>query len=163
MSTHIKPIPEGYHSVTPNLTFKDSLTAISFYKKAFDADVLGIFPAPDGKSTMHAVIRIGNSILMMGDEIGSCKSAETYGGSPMSLFIYVPHVDDFFQKAISAGAEVEMPVKDMFWGDRCGSLKDPFGYSWMIATHTQEPSKEEMIQGAQDFYTQIAKKEENSK
>ncbi len=157
MSEKVKAIPEGFQSVTPSLTFKDSLAAISFYKKAFNAEALGIFPAPDGKSTMHAVIKIGNSILMMGDEMVTCKSAETYGGSPMSLFVYVPNVDEFFQQAVKAGAAVVMPVADMFWGDRCGNLKDPFGYTWMIATHTQELSKEEMTKGAQEFYAEMAK------
>ena len=159
MKTKAKPIPEGYHSVTPDLTLKDSLKAIEFYKKAFGAKEMGIFPSPDGKSTMHAVIKIGDSIIMMGDERPgqSCESAETLGASPVSLFIYVPDVDKVFNQAVDAGAEITMPLDDMFWGDRCGSVKDPFGYSWMIATHTRDMTREEVQKGAESFFVASAK------
>ena len=159
MKTKAKPIPEGYHSVTPDLTLKDSLKAIEFYKKAFGAKEMGIFPSPDGKSTMHAVIKIGDSIIMMGDERPgqSCESAETLGASPVSLFIYVPDVDKVFNQAVDAGAEITMPLDDMFWGDRCGSVKDPFGYSWMIATHTRDMTREEVQKGAESFFAASAK------
>ena len=157
-----QPIPAGYHSVTPSFTFKDSQKAIDFYKKAFNAKVLDIFPNLTGKGIMHATIQIGDSILMMGDEMpGSenCpKSAETLGTSPMSLFIYVPDVDAAFKQAVAAGAAVAMPVADMFWGDRAGSVKDPFGYAWMIATHTKDLSKDEMRKGAEAFFAQFTKK-----
>lgn len=125
-----KPIPEGFRSVTPSLTFKDSTKALEFYKQAFGATVLDNLPNPNGKGTMHATMKIGDSIIMMGDEMpasGSCKSAETLGGSPVSLFIYVPDADTAFEKAVKAGAKSTMPVMDMFWRDRCGSLTDPFG------------------------------------
>jgi PhnB protein len=159
MKTNVKPIPEGYHSVTPDLTLKDSLKAIKFYKKAFGAKEMGIFPSPDGKSTMHATIKIGDSIIMMGDErpSQSCESAETLGASPVSLFIYVPDVDKVFNQAVDAGAEITMPLDDMFWGDRCGSVKDPFGYSWMIATHTRDMTREEVQKGAESFFAASAK------
>jgi PhnB protein len=159
MKTNVKPIPEGYHSVTPDLTLKDSLKAIKFYKKAFGAKEMGIFPSPDGKSTMHATIKIGDSIIMMGDERPgqSCESAETLGASPVSLFIYVPDVDKVFNQAVDAGAEITMPLDDMFWGDRCGSVKDPFGYSWMIATHTRDMTREEVQKGAESFFAASAK------
>ncbi len=137
-----KYIPEGYHSVTPSLTFKDTQKAIDFYKKALGAKVVDTFPNPMGPGIMHAVIQIGNSMVMMGDEMPKCKSAETMGGSPTGLFIYVPDVDAAFKQAVAAGATSEMPVADMFWGDRAGSVKDPFGYSWMIATHTKDFTKE---------------------
>ena len=148
----VKAIPEGFHSITPSLTLKDSLKAIEFYKKAFGAKVLDLFPAPDGKGTMHATIQIGDSILMMGDENPGCKSAESLGGSPIGLYIYVPDVDAVFKRAIAAGAAVTMPVAEMFWGDRFGSLKDPFGYSWMIATHVRDLTNEEVRQGAASFF-----------
>jgi PhnB protein len=159
MKTNVKPIPEGYHSVTPDLTLKDSLKAIKFYKKAFGAKEMGIYPSPDGKSTMHATIKIGDSIIMMGDERPgqSCESAETLGASPVSLFIYVPDVDKVFNQAVDAGAEITMPLDDMFWGDRCGSVKDPFGYSWMIATHTRDMTREEVQKGAESFFAASAK------
>ena len=156
--TEVKAIPEGFHSVAPSLTLKNSLKAIEFYKKAFGAKVLDVFPAPDGKSTMHATIQIGDSILMMGDERPDCKSAESLGGSPVGLYLYVPNVDAVFKQAISAGAAVTMPVADMFWGDRFGSLKDPFGYSWMIATHIRDLTNEEVRQGAQSFFAKAGQK-----
>jgi uncharacterized glyoxalase superfamily protein PhnB len=159
MTTQVKPIPEGFHAVTPSLTLKNSLKAIEFYKTAFGAKVLGVFPAPDGRSTMHAAIKIGDSILMMGDEMPNqkCMSAESLGSSPISLYVYVPNVDEAFKQAVAAGASVTMPVADMFWGDRCGSLKDPFGYSWMIATHIRDLTQEEIQQGAQSFFANAGK------
>src|ERR1044071_8117227 len=126
-----KPIPDGYHAVTPSLTLNDSKKAIEFYKKAFGAKVLDFFPNLNGPGTMHATIQIGDSIIMMGDEMrGMNKSAETFGGSPVSLYIYVPDVDAFFKQAVAAGGTVMMAVGEMFWGDRAGSIKDPFGYQW---------------------------------
>ena len=154
----VKAIPEGFHSITPSLTLKDSLKAIEFYKKAFGAKVLDLFPAPDGKGTMHATIQIGDSILMMGDENPGCKSAESLGGSPIGLYIYVPDVDAVFKRAIAAGAAVTMPVAEMFWGDRFGSLKDPFGYSWMVATHVRDLTADEVRQGAQSFFAKAGQK-----
>ena len=154
-----KSIPQGYHAVTPSFTFKDSQKAIDFYKKAFGAKVLDVFPNLTGKGIMHATIQIGDSIMMMGDEgMGGCKSAETLGGSPMSLFIYVSDADGAFKQAVAAGGTVVMPVADMFWGDRAGSIKDPFGYSWMIATHTQDLTQEQMRKGAEAFFAQMSKK-----
>jgi len=153
-----QPVPEGYHAVTPSFTFKDSKKAIEFYKKAFGANVLDVFPNPTGQGMMHATIQIGNSIVMMGDEGPQCQSAETLGGSPISLFIYVPNVDAAFKQAVAAGGTVAMPVADMFWGDRAGSIKDPFGYSWMIATHTQDLTPEQIRKGAEAFFASMAKK-----
>lgn len=155
-----KPIPDGYHSVTPSFTFKDSSKAIEFYKKAFGAKVLGVFPNPSGQGIMHAVIQIGDSILMMGDEMAGagCKSAETLGASPISFFVYVPNADAAFKQAVAAGCKAVMPVADMFWGDRAGSVQDPFGYSWMVATHTQDLTPEQVRKGAEAFFAQMAKK-----
>lgn len=159
MTTQAKPIPEGFHAVTPCFTLKNSLKAIEFYKKAFGAQVLDLLPSPDGKGTMHVTIKIGDSILMMGDERPdqSCKSAESLGASPVSYYVYVPDVNAVFKKAIAAGAIETMPVADMFWGDRCASLKDPFGYSWMIATHTRDLTQEEIEEGAQSFCAKACK------
>lgn len=159
MNTKVDAVPEGFHSVTPCMSLKNSLDAIAFYKKAFGAKELCVFPTPDGKRTMHAMIQIGNSILMMGDEMPEqgCNSAETLGASPVSLFFYVPNVDEAFDKAVAAGAAVTAPVADMFWGDRCGTLKDPFGYTWTIATHTQDLTPEEMQKGAEAFFSTMEK------
>jgi uncharacterized glyoxalase superfamily protein PhnB len=128
-----KPIPDGYHTVTPSFTFKDCKKAIEFYKKAFGGKNAQVFPTPDGKRTMHATIEIGNSIIMMGDEWpGMCTSAETQGDSPIGLYIYVEDADKLFNQAVAAGATSVMPMSDAFWGDRCGCVKDPFGYKWNI-------------------------------
>ncbi len=155
-----KPVPDGYHAVTPSFTFKDSQRAIDFYKKAFGAKLLDIFPSPMGQGIMHATMQIGDSILMMGDENPgqNCKSAETLGASPISFFIYVPNADATFKQAVAAGAKATMPMADMFWGDRAGSVQDPFGYSWMIATHTKDLSQEQIRKGGEAFFASMAKK-----
>lgn len=155
-----KPIPVGFHSVTPMCVVKDARKAIEFYKRAFGAEELFAMPGPEGKGVMHAEVRIGDSIVMMGEENPqeACKSAETMGGSPVSFYIYVENVDAAFRRALEAGAESRMPVEEMFWGDRAGTVKDPFGYSWMLATHTRDLTMQEIRQGAQAFFTRMAKK-----
>jgi len=155
-----KPIPDGYHAVTPSLTLKSCKKAIEFYKDAFGAKVLDMFPTLDGQGVMHAAIQIGDSIVMMGDEnLGQmCKSAETLGASPVSLFIYVEDADAVFKRAVAAGGTATMPVADMFWGDRAGNIKDPFGYQWMIATHKRDMTKDQIRAEAQAFFAQAAKK-----
>lgn len=157
MSQEVKPIPPGYGTITPSLTLKNTQKALDFYKKAFGAQVIDNMKTPDGKGTMHATMRIGDNIIMMGDEMPGehcSKSAETMGGSPVSLFVYLPNVDASFQQAVKAGASITMPVADMFWGDRCGGLKDPFGYTWMLATHVRDLTQSEIEQGAQEFFSQ---------
>ena len=151
-------IPAGYRTVTPSFTFKDSKKAIEFYQKAFGAKVLDLFPNLTGPGIMHATIQIGDSIIMMGDEGPQCQSAETLGSSPITLFIYVPNADATFKQAVAAGGTVAMPMAEMFWGDRAGSIKDPFGYSWMIATHTRDLTQEQIRKGAEAFFAQMAKK-----
>jgi len=153
MAPKVKSIPEGYHTITPAITFKDSLKAIEFYKKALGAKVLDVMSSPDSKGTMHAAIQIGDSIIMMGDEMPDqhCVSAESLGAAPFSLYVYVPDVDATFKQAIDAGAVETMPVADAFWGDRCGALKDPFGYSWMIATHNRDLTEDQIREGAEAF------------
>lgn len=147
-----QPIPAGYHTVTPSIAFKDSKIAIEFYKKAFSAELVDLFPNLNGSGVMHATIKIGNSLIMMGDEMegneNCSKSAETVGSSPISLFLYVSNVDESFEQAVAAGGKVTMPVQDMFWGDRVGMIVDPFGYSWMIATHTQDLTQEQIKEKA---------------
>src|SRR5271169_1974058 len=154
-----KAIPEGYNTVTPMFVFKDARKAIEFYKRAFGAEERFAMPGPDGKGIMHAEVRIGTSVIMMGEENAqhSCKSAETVGGSPVSFYVYVENVDGAFKRAIEAGAESKMPVEDMFWGDRVGSVIDPFGYSWMLATHVKDLTPQEIQQGAQAAFAAMAK------
>ena len=117
-------------------------------------------PGPDGKGVMHAEVRIDDSIIMMGEENPQepCKSAETMGGSPVSFYIYVENADQAYRTALQAGAEAQMPVEDMFWGDRTGTVKDPFGYSWTLATHIKDLTMQEIQQGAQAFFARMAKK-----
>jgi uncharacterized glyoxalase superfamily protein PhnB len=149
--TMTKPIPEGYHTITPTFAFKNTRKAIEFYKKAFGATEKYVMPGPDGQGVMHAELKIGDSTIMLGDENPeySCKSAETLGGSPISLYLYVKDVDAAFERAVSAGGTSQMPVQDMFWGDRVGTFLDPFGHRWSLATHVADVSPEEMARGAE--------------
>lgn len=157
-----KKIPDGFHTVTPSLTLKDSKKAIDFYKKAFNAEVIDLFPSLNGTGIMHATLKIGNSMLMLGDEMegseGCAKSAETVGSSPMGLFLYVSNVDDVFEQAVAAGGQSAMPVADMFWGDRVGQINDPFGYSWMIATHTEDLTDDQIKKRAEEFFASMSGK-----
>ena len=147
----VRPISEGFHTVTPIVVFKDTREAIEFYKKAFGAVERYAMPGPDGKGIMHAEVGIGDSTMMMSDERPNCpaKSAQTVGQSPVGFYLYVQDVDAAFQRAVNAGASEQMKVQDMFWGDRVGSVKDPFGYSWMLATHVRDLTPEEIRRGAE--------------
>ncbi|HXO35917.1 MAG TPA: VOC family protein [Candidatus Acidoferrales bacterium] len=154
----VKAIPEGYHTLTPYMTVRDAARAIDFYKPAFGAVERGVMKGPDGK-IMHAELRIGDSIVMLADEFhhfGSL-SPQSIGGTGMGLHIYVEDVDSAFERAIGAGATVEMPVSDMFWGDRYGKLLDPFGHKWSIATHTRDMSMEEIEEAQEEFMKQMPK------
>lgn len=142
----VKPIPEGYHTLTPFLTVRDATRAIEFYKKAFGAQERGgVAKGPDGK-VMHAELKIGDSIIMLSDEFPEFGShaPDSGGSTSMGLHVYVNNVDEAFDRAVKAGAKVEMPVADQFWGDRYGRLKDPFGHKWSIATHVKDMSADEM-------------------
>jgi PhnB protein len=140
-----KPVPEGYHSVTPYLIVDGAARAIEFYKLAFGASEIMRMPGPKGR-VMHAELKIGDSVIMLADEpeSGSHKSAQTLGGSPVSLMVYLPDVDQVFSRAISAGAKETRPVQDQFYGDRSGNLIDPFGHVWTVSTHVEDVSPEEM-------------------
>jgi PhnB protein len=153
-------IPAGFHSVTPMLVLKDARKAVEFYKRAFGADELFVMPGPDGKGVMHAELRIGNSIIMLGEENPkeSCKSAETMGGSPVSLYVYVENAEEAFRTARAAGAEAQMPVEDMFWGDRAGTVQDPFGYKWTLATHIKDLTAQELQESAKAFFAKMTRK-----
>ena len=145
----VKPIPEGYHSVTPYLIIKGAADAIEFYKKAFGATELFRFPAPDGKIG-HAEIKIGDSPIMLADEFAEMgyKGPRALGGSPVSLMIYLEDVDTVFNRAVEAGASVKEAVQDKFYGDRTGTLTDPFGHVWHVSTHKEDVSMEEMEERA---------------
>ncbi len=145
-----QPIPAGYHTATPYLVCRGAAGAIDFYKRAFGAKEKMRMPGPDGR-VAHAEIQIGDSRVMLGDEwpeMGA-KSPEMLGGSAGSVFLYVKNVDAFTSKAIGAGATVLMPIQDMFWGDRYGKLKDPFGHEWSVATHKEDLTAKQMAKRAQ--------------
>ncbi len=141
-----KPVPDGYHTVTPYLTFQKAAQAIEFYKRVFGAEEVERMAGPDGK-VMHAEIRIGDSIVMLGDEIpgmSTCRAPESLGATTVALFVYVPDVDKTFARATEAGCKVLKPLADMFWGDRFGQVQDPFGQQWGLATHKEDLTPDEV-------------------
>jgi PhnB protein len=145
MANKPKSIPDRYHNVTPYLIVNDAAAAIEFYKKAFGATELMRMPKPNGKIG-HAEIKIGDSPIMLADEspeIGA-RSPRSFGGSPVSILLYVEDVDSTFTKAVNGGAKVQRPVANQFYGDRTGGVEDPFGHVWYIATHVEDVSPEEM-------------------
>jgi PhnB protein len=138
-------IPQGMHSVTPHLVCAGAAQAIEFYKKAFGATEEARLPGPDGK-LMHAMIRIGDSAIMLADEMPEWGSLgpKALKGSPVTIHLYVDDADAFAKRAAAAGAKITMPVADQFWGDRYGKLEDPFGHHWSVGTHVRDVSPEEM-------------------
>ncbi len=154
MSNKVKPVPEGFHTLTPSLVVHDSVEAIKFYKKAFGAEEIMRMPGPGGRGIMHAEIRIGNSILFLNDEFpgAATKSPRTLNGSSATINIYAENADASYNRAIEAGATVRMPIADMFWGDRYGIVTDPFGHAWGIATHREDLSPEEIGRRADDYF-----------
>ena len=147
-----RAIPEGYHSVTPYLIIKDAAMAIDFYKRAFGAMELMRMPTPEGRIG-HAEIRIGDSAIMLADEYPEMghRSPQSLGGTGVSLMVYVERVDETFKKAIAAGATEVQPLKDQFYGDRSGTLQDPFGHVWTIATHIEDIEPAEMQRRLKQF------------
>jgi PhnB protein len=135
----VKPIPDGYHSVTPYLIVDDGAAALEFYKKAFGAVETLRIPAPGGRIG-HAEFRIGNSVLMLADENPAmgARSPRTIGGSPITLMVYLENVDAMVAQAVAAGGKLVRPVADQFYGDRTGGVDDPFGYHWYLATHVED-------------------------
>ena len=142
---NVKPIPDGYHSITPYLSYKNADAAIKFYERAFGAKEIMRLSTPDG-GVAHAEIEVGDSRVMLADEMPAFgnKSAETLGGSPVSFLFYVEDVDAAFERAVKAGAKVKRPVEDQFYGDRVGTVIDPFGVQWSIGTHKEEVTQQEM-------------------
>jgi PhnB protein len=154
----VQAVPAGYHTLTPYMTVRDAARAIEFYKQAFGAIERAAMKGPDGK-IMHAELLIGDSIVMLADEQPQfgALSPQSTGGAGMGLHIYVEDVDSAFDRAVKAGASVEMPVSDMFWGDRYGKLADPFGHKWSIATHKADLSAEEMERGMKEMMEDMPK------
>jgi PhnB protein len=147
----VRAIPEGYHSITPYLIIKNAGQAIEFYKEAFGATETFRMEDPSSKKVGHAELRIGDSVVMLADEYPDMgyRGPEAYGGTPVSLHLYVEDVDAVFEQAVRAGAKVERPVKNEFYGDRTGTLRDPFGHRWSVATHREDLSPEEMKRRAE--------------
>ena len=151
----VKPIPDGYHTATPYLVVNGAARAIEFYKNAFGAQELMRMGGPEGKIN-HAEIKIGDSPIMLSDEVMGNKSPQALGGSPVAIFLYVNDVDRVFNQAIAAGAKEEMKPANMFWGDRYGKLTDPFGHSWSLATHVEDVAPQEMEKRGREWRAQMA-------
>jgi PhnB protein len=161
MPAKVKPIPDGYHTITPQIVLDDCAGAIDFYKKAFGAEELLRMPGPGGK-IVHAEIRIGDSVVMMSDEMppmpgqpGTYKPPRSAGLSTGALFLYVNDVDSAFDRAVKAGCTVRTQLMDMFWGDRFGQVIDPFGHTWAMATHKEDVAPEEMQKRQQEFFAKM--------
>jgi PhnB protein len=152
-------VPEGFHTVTPQLTLDNAAQAIDWYKKALGADEISRAAGPDGK-IMHAELRIGNSKIMVNDAMMGAKGPRALGGSPASLWLYVEDCDALFNRAVAAGAKTQQgpmgKMADQFWGDRAGTLIDPAGYQWTIATHKEDLTKQELDQRQAEFMKSFA-------
>jgi PhnB protein len=153
----VQPVPEGYHTATPYLTVDDATAAIDFYQRAFGAKERSRMAAPDGKIA-HAELEIGDSVVMLSDPFPQfqTKSPKELGGTSVGVFLYVDDVDATYKQAIDAGAASTTEPADQFWGDRFGSVTDPFGHSWQIATHVEDVPPEEMAKRAEETFAAMA-------
>jgi PhnB protein len=157
MSAKVRPVPEGYHSLTPQLTCRDAARAIDFYKEALGAKELMRMAGPNGK-VMHAELQIGDSRFMIGDEFPGMSAAPNPTAlHSTSLFVYTDDVDTAFNRAVKAGARADMPPSNMFWGDRYGKFTDPFGHQWGVATHVEDVAPAEMQRRSEEWTKQMAK------
>jgi PhnB protein len=153
----VEPVPEGYHTATPYLAVDDAAEAIEFYKKAFGAKERVRMEAPDGRIG-HAELEIGDSLVMLSDPFpqATTRTPKELGGTTASVFLYVEDVDALAKRAVDAGATVTMEVADQFWGDRFGSVTDPFGHAWSIATHVEDVPPEEMAERAKAAFAAMS-------
>jgi len=157
MSNPVRAIPEGYHTVTPYLTCKNAAQAIEYYKSVFGAMEALCMKSPDGKIG-HAELKIGDSYIFVSDEFPGMNSAPTPGvRSACGMFVYMENVDDVFNRAVAAGATVDMPLMNQFWGDRYGKLTDPFGHQWGLAQHVEDVAPEEMERRSREWREKMAK------
>jgi PhnB protein len=154
----VKVVPEGYHTLTPGFCVRGAAQAIDFYKRAFGAKERMRMMKADGSTLAHAELAIGDSRFMLGEEDPAmgARSAQTLGGTPVNFYLYVKDAGAAVQQALAAGATPLMPVTDMFWGDRIGSVEDPYGQKWTLATHTEDVAPREMEKRAQAFYARAA-------
>jgi PhnB protein len=156
MAKKAQAIPKGYHTVTPNIVVDGAAKAIDFYKKALGAEEIMRFPGPDGK-IMHAEIRIGDSVIMLVDQMPEQggRGPKLIGGTPVSFFVYGDNVDAAWKRAVDAGAKPIMPLDDQFWGDRAGSLEDPYGHHWWLAQHIEDLTPDELHKRSEAFFSQM--------
>jgi PhnB protein len=153
----VSPIPEGYHTVTTCITVSGADAAIAFYKKAFGAELLDRMNGPDGKTVVHASLRIGDSIIFLSDEYPGfeARSPKTLGASSSSIYLYVKDSDAAFRRAVEAGGVAKHEPGNMFWGDRCGTIVDPFGFHWDLATHIEDVPPDEMRKRGEKFMKEM--------
>ena len=160
MTKAARAVPKGLHTITPHLVVRDAAKAIDFYKRALGAEEISRFPGPDGRSIMHAEIKIGDSVVYLNDEnpqMGA-RSPLSIGGTAVTLTCYVEDADALYNRAVGAGAKVQMPIADQFWGDRYGQVIDPYGHQWSICTRKEDLTPEEMQKKAEQFFAATAKK-----
>ena len=157
MAAKVPAIPKGFHTITPSLVVADASKAIDFYKKALGATEVMRFPGPDGR-IMYAELRIGDSPLMLNDEMPeqSVKGPKSYGGTPVSFFLYTENVDAAWKRAVDAGGKPIMPLENQFWGDRAGCFEDPGGHHWWLAQRIKDMSEDELKKSADEFFSQGA-------
>ena len=150
-----KAVPDGTHTLTPHLVVQNASAAIDFYKRAFGAEELMRLPSPDGKTIVHACLKIGDSQLMLADEMAGCQSPQSVGGISTTIHLAIEDADAAMDRCVKAGATVTMPLMDAFWGDRYGRIKDPFGHEWSIASHQKDLTPEEINEAAKEFFAQM--------
>ncbi len=151
MAKAARPVPDGFQTMTPQLTLDNAAETIDWYKRALGVEEVSRGLGPDGK-IMHAELKVGNSRFMVNDVMGPGKGPKAMGGSPASFWLYVDNSDSLFDRAVSAGAQVQMPMADQFWGDRAGAVADPAGYTWWIATRKEDLTHDEIQQRAAEFF-----------
>jgi PhnB protein len=150
-------IPKGFHTITPSLTVTGAAKAIDFYKKGLGAEERMRFPGPDGRTIMYSELKIGDSIIMVADEMPDmgARGPKSLGGTPVSFFLYNENVDAAWKRAVDAGAKELVPLADQFWGDRAGCLEDPFGHQWWLAQHLHDYTPEELKKNAEAYFSQM--------
>ena len=153
-----KPVPAGFHTLTPHIIVTNGAQAIEFYKRAFGALEVSRLLSPDGQTVMHAQLKIGDTMLMLGGEFPpNTLSPKSRGGTSVYLHLYLADADAAFDRAVKAGCTVKMPVSDMFWGDRYGVVEDPFGHQWSIATHRHDYTLDQIAANAKEFMARMPK------
>ncbi|OIO58663.1 MAG: glyoxalase [Verrucomicrobia bacterium CG_4_10_14_3_um_filter_43_23] len=159
MKKDVQPVPSGFHTITPHLIVKDAANAIEFYKKAFGAEELGRMPAPGSNKIIHALLRIGDSMIMLVDEFPElkCFGPNHFNGTSVNIHLFVNDADGMFNQAVNAGAKAAMPMQDAFWGSRYGKVEDPFGHVWEIATQIEDVSPAEMKKRSDEYCASTSK------